>query len=153
MSGKGGPIIHGGIQFWKYGIVPAGKERILDVVDAVIQDYVADLGGEEEISSGQKILLHNLKKMLTFQLLVDEHLSKNGIIDKGGNVAPALSAFYLAAVNTANRITDKLGMKRVRGTESWSKYLAARERALVDEGKRSTRKAGAGEIVPQRGKI
>jgi hypothetical protein len=139
---------HGALRFWKKGVIPAGKEFILTVVDQVIADYVDDLGGEAEISAGQNILLHNLKKVMVFQLLVDEHLSKHGIIDDNGIITPALSAFYLAAMAQANRIIEKLGTKRLRGTETWAKYLASREAALAikTKGKAST-KAGA-EIKP-----
>lgn len=145
------PITTGAMQFWKKGVVPAGKEMILDVVDQVIADFVDDMGGEAEISAGQNILLHNLKKMLTFELLVDEYLSQHGIIDEKGNVSPSLSSFYLAVCNGASRIVEKLGMKRIKGTESWTKYLASREAALA-AGQGSLIEGEAGtEIEPLRG--
>lgn len=141
-------MVHGALMFYQKGVVPAGKEHILDVVDRVIADYVDDLGGEQEISAGQNILLHNLKKVMVFQLLVDEHLSKHGVIDDKGIITPALNGFYLAALATSNRIIEKLGMKRLRGTETWTKYLASRERVLATKAKGKASTKGSREIVP-----
>lgn len=136
--------IHGGFTFWRHGVVPAGKEYILDVVDQVIQEYVDDLGGQAGITAAQNILLHNLKKMLTFMALVDEHLSLHGVLDDKGNVHPSLTAFYLAVVNNSQRIVRDLGLKRVSPAAD---NLAAYIKQKYSQGKDT----GTPEIVPPRG--
>ncbi|MDD5348521.1 MAG: hypothetical protein PHT59_07900, partial [Candidatus Omnitrophica bacterium] len=120
------PMKHGAISFWRRGVVPKGKEYILEIGDQVIREYVEDFGGPEEISTGQAILFHNLKRMLIVEMLASEDLARTGIVDKKGNISPVLGTFYIAILNGIARHVDKLGLKRTRGTETWTRYLASR---------------------------
>ena len=111
----------------KRGTLPRSRRRLGAAVDGIIKEYRADLGGD--LSAGQEILLGQLRKCLLFMSMIDSWLSKQKeLVDAGGNLPPALSGFYLAALNSSCRIARELGLERKAQGESLEKYLEGRAR-------------------------
>lgn len=121
---------HGGIRFLKTGILPKGKLHIARLVDSVINEMIADLGGESEITASQKIIISAIRQNLIFLSLVNEWLAQQpSIIDVKGDILSPLNGFYLACQNTVTRNCRELGLKRVSPVDSFEKYLASKAKA------------------------
>jgi len=147
------PIKHGAIRFWKRGIVPQNMNGAVKIIDALIAEYTNELGGQEELTSGQSVILNQLRRCLVFQAIADQWLSQPGlkIISNAGRIPPMLDAFYLSVMNSSVRFCRELGLKRVSEQGKWSKVLAAREATLATEGKGKASTYDAEEIAPHGG--
>lgn len=118
---------HGGIRFLKTGILPKGKLHIARLVDGIINEMVSDLGGEQEITAGQKIIISAIRQNLIFLSLVNEWLAQQpSIIDIKGEILSPLNGFYLACQNTVTRNCRELGLRRVSPIENLETYLASK---------------------------
>ena len=73
---------------------------------------VSDLGGEENLSAGQRGLLAVQRANYGVILLISEHLAKEGIHTKKGKVQPVL-AILGTYINSFRLNQDKLGFARV----------------------------------------
>jgi len=129
------PGTHGAAAYWRRGILPEGSERLAAIVDNLILEYVKDLGGAEQITAGQSLILNQIKRCLTFQMLVDTWLSKPGlqIVNNAGQVPPVLSNLYVAIMNSVVRYTRELGLKRVSpAADDLAGYLRKQYPAVYD---------------------
>lgn len=143
------PPVHGGHTFLARGVIGRGKRKLAAAVDAVIREYRADLGGD--ITTGQDVLLAQLRKCLLFMALVDQWLGKQKeFVNKAGDIPPALSKFYLSALAQSCRICRELGLDRKTEGESLEKYLQGRARQAhgAQPGKPSTIEAAPPEKSP-----
>lgn len=127
----GGQIKHGGQAFLKTGILPKGKLHIARLVDGVTNEMIQDLGGEDEITASQKIIVSAIRQNLIFLMLINEWIAAQpSIIDKGQVLAP-LSGFFLACQNAVTRNCRELGFKRFGPADSLEKYLEAKSLAAA----------------------
>jgi hypothetical protein len=124
MSGTGGPVTHGAMQFWKRGILKPGQKKTAAFVDAICHEIIQDMGGNEAITGTQKVLLAQLRRCLIFQILIDRWLAEHEFIDEGGNLPPSMNNFYLAAMNSSCRIAEKLSFKRAGSIDTLESYLS-----------------------------
>jgi len=132
------------------GILPKGKKHIARLIDGVINEMVMDLGGEQEITASQKIIIANIRQLLVFLGLVNEWILKQpSIINKKGDMLSPLSGFYLAASNSIVRNCERLGMKRIDPIDSLEKYLASKASATatIETPEPSSKRAGAGKKI------
>jgi hypothetical protein len=81
------------------------------------------LGGVDALTGTQRVLLAQLRRCLIFLALIDRWLADREFIDKAGNLAAPMNAFYLAALNSSTRICKDLGLERKAPAESLEKYL------------------------------
>ncbi|MFH2108227.1 MAG: hypothetical protein ABII93_06115 [Chrysiogenia bacterium] len=131
MSGKGAPVKHGALKFWQKGILPPYRRALADHADQVIQAIIDDLGGDPTAAQG--VMLGQLRKLLIFQALIDKWLSKQkDIINRAGNLPPALNNFYLAALNQSCRIVKDLGLERVTIADNLEDYLKKKAQAAQE---------------------
>jgi hypothetical protein len=122
---------HGALKFWRKGILPPYRRALADHADKIIDAISLDLGGDPTAAQG--VLLGQLRKLLIFQALIDAWLAKQkDFIDKDGNLPPALSNFYLAALNQSCRIVKDLGLERKAPAESLEGYLKIKAQAAQD---------------------
>ena len=151
MSGTGGPVTHGALQYWQKGILPKGQKKLAAYADEIIQGIILDLGGQESMTMAQGVLLGQLKKCLIFQMIVDRWLAKPGreFIDAAGNLPPVMSAFYLAVMNNAVRFCRDLGLERKAPADTLESYLAGKygkakdsPAPVIESGKPLTKGAG-----------
>ncbi|MCJ7525852.1 MAG: hypothetical protein MUP71_11640 [Candidatus Aminicenantes bacterium] len=143
-------LVHSGKRFLKTGILPKGKLHIGRLVDGVINELIADLGGEQEITASQKIIISAIRQNLIFLALVNEWIAQQpSIIDIKGEMLSPLNGFYLACQNTVTRNCRELGLKRVSPVESLESYLAAKASAAaaVETANPLTKEAGAEKII------
>jgi len=123
---------HGGKLFLKTGILPKGKLHIGRLVDGVISEMILDLGGEQEITASQKIIISAIRQNLIFLMLVNEWIAAQpSLVDKSGQVLSPLNNFYLACQNSVTRNCRELGMKRIGPADSLESYLAAKASAAA----------------------
>lgn len=141
----GGQIIHGGMQFWKRGILKKGQKKTAAFVDSICHEIILDMGGNEAITGTQKVLIAQLRRCLIFQILIDRWLADHEFIDKAGSLPPSMNGFYLSAMNSSTRIAEKLGFKRFGPADSLEKYLEAKSRgaAAAEPGEPLTKDTGA----------
>ncbi|MFH2108151.1 MAG: hypothetical protein ABII93_05720 [Chrysiogenia bacterium] len=117
---------HGGIKFLRTGVVPVGMRHIVDAVEKIVDEIIDDLGGPQEITGTQKVLIGAIKTDLIFLGIVTDWLQKQpSIIDKAGQMLPPLNSF-LAYQNTVTRNCRELGLKRVKPLLSMEGYLEAK---------------------------
>ncbi len=128
---------HGAEKFWRRGILPAGKRTLGEHTDRIIHRITADLGGGEHLTGTQGVLLAQLRKCLIFTALVDEWLGRQTeFVGKDGDLPPALSKFYLSAMNSVIRICSELGLERkVSRGENLEDYLKKKYPVVVEAGK------------------
>lgn len=146
----GGQVTHGGKKFLRTGILPKGKLHIGRLVDGVTNEMIQDLGGEDEITASQKIIISAIRQNLIFLSLISEWIAAQpSIVDKGGQVLGPLSGIYLACQNAVTRNCRELGFKRFGPADLLEKYLEAKARAAgADEpGELSSKQTGA-ELSP-----
>ncbi len=130
---------HGGKRFLRTGILPKGKLHVGRLVDGVITEMIQDLGGEEEITASQKIIIAAIRQNLIFLRLIDEWLAQQpSIVRKGGQMVGPLNNFYLSCQNSVTRNCRELGFKRVGPIDSLEKYLAAKAQAAAAAGEGET---------------
>ena len=145
--------MHGGTKFLRTGIIPKGKLHIARLVDGIIAEMVNDLGGEQEITASQKIIISTIRQNLVFLGLVNEWIIKQpSIIDGKGEMLSPLNGFYLACQNTVTRNCRELGLKRVSPVQSLEKYLEVKATEAPSEPSErpSTEDTREGENEPPR---
>lgn len=130
---------HGGEKFWRRGILPAGKRTLGEHTDRIIRRITDDLGGSEHLTGTQGVLLAQMRKCLIFTALIDEWLGRQPeFVLKDGDLPPALSKFYLSAMNSVIRICSELGLERKVGAgETLEGYIRKRYPVVAEAGKPS----------------
>ena len=91
--------------------------RIRRYLQAVRERLIQDLGGIEALSVQKIILIDRLISLLGVVRGVEEFF-KEDILDKTGNLRPALGKNYLSYVNSARLILVNLGLERHTRSET-----------------------------------
>jgi DNA-binding MarR family transcriptional regulator len=92
------------------------KKRYADIntpegqkLQAVVDAIEADLGAQEGLAAGQKVILGGLRSKLIVCFLIAEYLDKQtDIIDKGGELLPCLNKGFLSYSESARRDLEAL---------------------------------------------
>lgn len=89
----------------------------------VVREYIDDLGGQDCLSTGQLVVLRQIRQGLVFQALLEEALV-DGIHAPDGQIKSALHPVWLAVSNNLVRQAEKLGLHRVVSSPTLGEYLA-----------------------------
>jgi hypothetical protein len=108
-----GPATKHGIATWRtFGVLPASAVHLAPILSDFEDGVIADLGGEDNLTAGQRGLIAAQRITLGTILLASEHLSKEGLHTKRGKLQPVL-AMLATYLNTFRLNADKLGLARV----------------------------------------
>ncbi len=134
---KGGrPRKHGAYLFLRTGIIPKGKEPLAAMADAAISRMAADLGGLENLSGNQIVILREIRQLMIYKFIVDEKIMTEGLFKPGTaglELQAPLSAFYLSCSNSITRNCGLLGLKKVSpAADDLAGYLKKKYPAVYD---------------------
>ncbi len=93
----GRPPRHGGYSLLTTGKLPDKRKYIGHYLTAVREGLIHDLAAsEEDLSTGQKVLIDRVTTSLGVVRLIEEHAREHGILDSNGNVTAGLTGHYLS---------------------------------------------------------
>lgn len=72
------------------GELPDGFEHLIPVVENYWGNWISDLGGESEVTSQERAILHGAKICLVVSLLSADYVAQHGLTDTKGNPQPIL---------------------------------------------------------------
>ena len=72
------------------GEIPAGFEHLVPVVESYWEGWISDMGGDSEITSKERAILHGAKICLVVALLSADYVAQHGLTDAKGNPQPIL---------------------------------------------------------------
>ena len=108
------------------GEVPAGFEHLIPVVESYWGNWVSDLGGESEVTSQERAILHSSKICLVVALLSADYVAQHGLTDAKGNPQPILKILG-TFLNTLRLNLCAVGLKRrARKADGLEGYLEER---------------------------
>jgi len=111
---RGRPPVHAGYSLVK----PPAVRKYLTLIR---HELVEDLGGEDNISTQEKILIDSIVSMLGVTRSIEEYIRGESVMT-GANIAPSLRQSYLAYKNSISRHLALLGLER-REKDSGPVYL------------------------------
>ena len=100
---------HGGYSFLVHGRLPEHRTYIRRYLTACRQGLINDLGGEENLSTAQAILIDRIISKLGCIRCIEEH-TREGSVMVGQELAPALKRSYLAFSNSIRLDLQALGI-------------------------------------------
>lgn len=122
------------------GKLPKGFDELQGLVDGFYEGWIADLGGEQNLTASKKAILWVARGCLAVFAVGLEHVRANGIVDGEGNPQSVLKILGTYA-NTLRLNLDKVGLERTprnvtKTLEARLEEIAEREEAeQVDEAK------------------
>lgn len=126
-------LSHGASRFRATGELPAHTEHVGQELDALITDYVNDLGGREAVTTGQRELLELLRTAAGMRRLVELELQRTGWKTVKGRVRAA-THLLLSLLDKEEHLIRRLGVDRkakpINTLESYARELAAKKEAL-----------------------
>jgi len=109
---KGRPkATHGGFSFLVSGRLPAHRVSLQRYLSASRNGLIEDLGGEENLSTQELILIDRCISLLGCIRCVEEFCKERGVF-KGDELQPALGKHYLGFNNSLKQILALLGLKK-----------------------------------------
>ena len=100
------------------GEIPAGFVHLVPVVESYWEGWISDLGGDSEITSQERAILHSSRICLVVALLAADHVRQFGLVDSKHNPRPILKILG-TFLNTLRLNLSAIGLKRrPRETES-----------------------------------
>ncbi|MGH9712645.1 MAG: hypothetical protein ACRD5M_05025 [Candidatus Acidiferrales bacterium] len=122
----------------KAGKLPKGFEELQDLVDGFYDGWVADLGGEQNLTNAKRALLWVSRGCLAIFALGLEHVKAEGLVDEAGDVQPVTKILGTYA-NSLRLNLAAAGLERVprnvtKTLEAKLEEIAAKEQG-ADEGK------------------
>ena len=111
---RGRPPVHAGYSLVK----PPAVRKYLTLIRS---ELVTDLGGEENLSAQEKILVDSIVSMLGVTRSIEEYI-RGASVMTGANIAPSLRQSYLAYKNSISRHLALLGLNK-RNLEDKPVYL------------------------------
>lgn len=102
---------HGGYSFLVHGRLPEHRTYIRRYLTACRQGLINDMGGEENLSTAQAILIDRIISKLGCIRCIEEH-TREGSVMVGQELAPALKCSYLAFSNSIRLDLQALGIDR-----------------------------------------
>lgn len=102
----------GGYSFLRTENLPVKRRHIESYLTAARQGMINDLGkGEENLSTGQIILIDRVVSMLGVTRCIEEFVREHAVM-KGEELSPSLKSSYLAYNNSIRLNLQTLGIKR-----------------------------------------
>lgn len=117
---------HGGYSFLTTGRLPEHRTYIRRYLTACRQGLINDLGGEENLSTAQAILIDRIISKLGCVRCIEEHSRETSVM-VGNNLAPALKASYLAYSNSIRLDLQALGI----GSNDKGKEITPEDQAIL----------------------
>lgn len=103
------------------------------MADAAISRMAADLGGLENLSGNQIVILREIRQLMIYKFIVDERIMSEGLFKPGPGpleLQGPLNAFYLSCSNSITRNCGLLGLKKVSIADDLEGYLKRKYPAL-----------------------
>lgn len=114
---EGGKIKHGGYSFIAKGELPEHRRYLLKYLSSAREGLIRDLGPTEaDLTTAQIIIIDRIVTKLGVIRCIEEHIRENSVM-VGHNLAPALSANYIAYNNSIRIDLDKLGIHTKRSDD------------------------------------
>jgi len=115
--------VHGGYSFLASGKLPEHRVYLLQYLTNSRQGLLDDLGGEDNLSTAQVVLIDRVISKLGCIRCVEEHIRENSVM-VGEVLAPSLQASYLAFNNSLRLDLLALGLKKkLVDVNSLDKYV------------------------------
>jgi len=123
LSRGGQRMVHGGYSFLTSGRLPEHRVHIRRYLTNCREGLIADHGGEENLSTGQALLIDRVISKLGCIRCIEEHIRENSVM-VGQELAPSLKASYLAFNNSLRLDLLALGLdKKLEDISSLEKYV------------------------------
>jgi len=117
---------HGGYSFLRTEGLPVKRRHIESYLTAARQGMVNDLAkSEEDLSTGQIILIDRIISMLGVVRCIEEHVRDHTVM-KGEELSPSLKSSYLSYNNSIRLNLQVLGIERrlAKGETALDDYVA-----------------------------
>lgn len=109
---KGRPkVVHGGFSFLTTGRLPEHRVSLQRYLSASRNGLIEDLGGEENLSTQELILIDRCISLLGCIRCVEEFCKERGVF-KGDELQPSLGKHYISFTNSLKQILALLGLKK-----------------------------------------
>ena len=93
--------------------LPAHRRHIARYVQDIRDGLIKDLGGEANMTTGQRILVDRITQGLAIVRLIEEHVRELGLLDHPeGFLHPTLSDHYLRWQTSIHKALTLLGVER-----------------------------------------
>lgn len=129
----GRPMKHGGYSLVHKDELIKENPRLRQYLEACREGFIEDLGGEENLSEMQRVMIDRIISRLAICRLIEIYVEKYGAFrrdrlkrDKVLELEPALGNNYLAFSNSIDRALIALGLERRAGdseTVDLGKYI------------------------------
>ena len=109
---KGRPkATHGGFSFLVTGRLPAHRVSLQRYLSASRNGLIEDLGGEENLSTQELILIDRSVSILGVLRCIEEYCKERGVF-KGDELQPSLGKNYVSFNNSLKQILALLGLRK-----------------------------------------
>ncbi|TET74984.1 MAG: hypothetical protein E3J56_01435 [Candidatus Aminicenantes bacterium] len=109
---KGRPkATHGGFSFLVSGRLPAHRVSLQRYLSASRNGLIEDLGGEENLSTQELILIDRSVSILGVLRCIEEFCKERGVF-KGDEIQPSLGKHYVSFNNSLKQILALLGLRK-----------------------------------------
>ena len=110
-----------------------GRGKVSRRLRAVISSLTAELGGEEALNAGQRLLLGQLREKIAAVYAITTHIDRQAsLLGEDGELIPALRRSHLAYSNSIRRDVEVLfGLKDLgpgKKTPDLAAYLAGKRK-------------------------
>lgn len=118
---------HGAARFQRTGLLPAEVAAEIGAeLDQLVSQYVADLGGDDAMTTGRRQLLELLRTTSGMRLLVERDLAERGWRSARGRVRSTVT-LLLSLIDREERLVKHLGIERnARKVDALGDYLRQR---------------------------
>jgi len=106
--------VHGGYSFLASGKLPEHRVYLLQYLTNSRQGLLDDLGGEDNLSTAQVVLINLVISKLGCLRCIEEHVRENSVM-VGNMIAPSLKSAYLAFSNSLRLDLQALGIRKKVG--------------------------------------
>jgi len=114
----GRPPKHGGYSLLIRGELPENRKHIKQYLTLSRENLIRDLGPtEENLTAAQIIIIDRVVTKLGVIRCIEEHIRENSVM-VGHNLAPSLSASYLAYNNSVRLDLQALGIDKRKADEA-----------------------------------
>ncbi len=109
---KGRPkVVHGGFSFLTTGRLPEHRVSLQRYLSASRNGLIEDLGGEENLSTQELILIDRCISLLGVLRCIEEFVREQGVF-KGDELQPSLGKHYISFTNSLKQILALLGLRK-----------------------------------------
>jgi len=109
---KGRPkVVHGGYSYLVSGRLPQHRAHLLRYLSASRNGLIEDLGGEENLSAQEMILVDRCTSLLGVLRCIEEYCKEKGVF-KGESLQPSLGKHYISFTNSLKQILALLGLRK-----------------------------------------